>query len=59
MYKLITTIGIDGEEQEHIIRYNNNNTITAFPVDENNKLYIEYQKWIAEGNTVIDNGGGE
>jgi hypothetical protein len=56
MYKLITTIGIDGEEQEHIIRYNNNNTITAFPVDENNKLYIEYQKWIAEGNNIIDPG---
>jgi hypothetical protein len=54
MYKLITTIGTDGQEQEHIIRYNNN-TITAFPVDENNELYIEYQKWIADGGTVIDN----
>ena len=54
MYKLITTIGTDGQEQEHIIRYNNN-TITAFPVDENNGLYIEYQKWIADGGTVIDN----
>jgi hypothetical protein len=57
MYKLITTIGTDGQEQEHIIRYNNNNTITAFPVDENNELYIEYQKWAAiEGNNIIDPG---
>lgn len=56
MYKLITTIGTDGQEQEHIIRYNNN-TITAFPVDENNELYIEYQKWAAiEGNNIIDPG---
>ena len=29
------------------------------PLDENNKHYKDVQQWISEGNTVIDNGGGE
>ncbi len=34
------------------------NNITSFvPLDPANRDYIAIQKWIAEGNTVIDNGG--
>jgi hypothetical protein len=29
------------------------------PVDEANTDYQEIQEWIADGGTVIDNGGGE
>jgi len=29
------------------------------PLEEGNKDYDTIQQWIAEGNTVIDNGGGE
>ena len=36
------------------------NGITSFvPLDEANTDYIAIQEWIAEGNTVIDNGGTE
>ena len=33
--------------------------IIYVPLDENNKHYKDVQQWISEGNTVIDNGGGE
>ena len=31
----------------------------SVPLDEANKDYQAIQEWIAEGNTVIDNGGNE
>ena len=37
----------------------NNNTCSLVPLDEANRDYQAIQEWIAEGNTVIDNGGGE
>jgi len=50
-------------------KYNNNNEFVAYkmtlsdgkiwsvPLDPANTDYQAIQKWIAEGNTVIDNGG--
>ena len=35
------------------------NSFVIVPNDTNNRHYQEIQEWIAEGNTVIDNGGGE
>ena len=29
------------------------------PLDEDNKHYQEILEWVAEGNTITDNGGGE
>ena len=29
-------------------------TITSIPMDENNTDYIEYLKWVNEGNTIED-----
>ena len=29
------------------------------PQDEANRHYQEILEWVAEGNTIIDNGGGE
>jgi hypothetical protein len=50
MYKLLTVKGMFDEEQ-HIIRNDGNSSFTSFPVDESNRDYQEYLKWVAEGNT--------
>ena len=34
-----------------------NNKVKFVPLDEANTDYQAIQEWIAEGNTVIDNGG--
>jgi len=36
-----------------------NGKVWGVPLDEANTDYQAIQEWIAEGNTVIDNGGGE
>ena len=33
------------------------NTVWSVPLDPANSDYQAIQEWIAEGNTVIDNGG--
>jgi len=37
----------------------NTNKICFVPLDEANTDYQAIQEWIADGGTVIDNGGGE
>ena len=39
------------------ITYVDSNIVKSVPLDPANKDYIAIQKWIADGNTVIDNGG--
>ena len=41
------------------ITYQNSNKIKLVPLDEANTDYQAIQEWIADGGTVIDNGGGE
>jgi len=41
------------------VTYVNSNMQKSVPLDEANTDYQAIQEWIAEGNTVIDNGGGE
>ena len=36
-----------------------NGEIWFVPLDEANSKYQEILEWVAEGNTIIDNGGGE
>ena len=36
-----------------------NNIVSFVPLDEANTDYQAIQEWIANGGTVIDNGGGE
>jgi hypothetical protein len=36
-----------------------NGIVWSVPLDSANTDYQAIQEWIAEGNTVIDNGGGE
>jgi hypothetical protein len=39
------------------VTYVNSNRVKSVPLDEANSDYQAIQEWIAEGNTVIDNGG--
>jgi hypothetical protein len=36
-----------------------NEVVSFIPLDEANTDYQAIQTWIADGGTVIDNGGGE
>ena len=41
------------------VSYENSNVQKLIPLDEANTDYQAIQEWIADGGTVIDNGGGE
>ena len=41
------------------ITYTNSNIVKSVPLDEANTDYQAIQEYIADGGTVIDNGGGE
>ena len=41
------------------ITYQNSNRVKLVPLDEANTDYQAILTWIADGGTVIDNGGGE
>ena len=50
---------LKGEFKSYQITYVNSNIIKSVPLDETNTDYQAIQEWIADGGTVIDNGGGE
>ena len=41
------------------VTYVNSNIVLSVPLDPANTDYQAIQEWIADGGTVIDNGGGE
>jgi len=49
---------VDGKFENYRVTFSNGK-ISNVPLDEANTDYIAIQEWIAEGNTVIDNGGSE
>jgi hypothetical protein len=53
---------IDGEgtiwSRHYCITYDDNTQIHV-PHDTANRHYQEILEWVAEGNTITDNGGGE
>ena len=49
---------ITNEFSSYKVTYTNS-SITFVPIDETNTDYQAIQEWIADGGTVIDNGGGE
>jgi hypothetical protein len=53
----VTKTYYNGEHIGYIIV--DNGKTSQVPLDFNNTDYQDIQEWIAEGNTVIDNGGGE
>ena len=50
---------IDGEFASYKITYVNSNKVIIAPHNEANRHYQEILEWVAEGNTITDNGGGE
>ena len=59
MIDTVTKYYFRGEHAGYVVTYKNSNITQSVPVAENNKDYQEIQQWIADGGTVIDNGGGE
>ena len=51
--------GITNQFSCYEINYVNSNIKILVPLDEANTDYQAIQTWIADGGTVIDNGGGE
>jgi len=41
------------------VTYVGTNRVKSVPLAEDNTDYRAIQEWIADGGTVIDNGGGE
>ena len=50
---------LEGQFKSYQITYTNSNIVKSVPLDESNSDYQAIQEWIADGGTVIDNGGGE
>ena len=47
-----------GEFKSYKVTYDNG-IVSSVPLDTENTDYQAIQEWIADGGTVIDNGGGE
>ena len=48
----------DGEFLTYKVIFENGE-ISSVPHNEDNRHYQEILEWVAEGNTITDNGGGE
>ena len=59
MIETITKNYFNGEFVGYQITYVNSNIEKSVPLDTANKDYQAIQEWIADGGTVIDNGGTE
>ena len=49
----------DGEFANYKITYVGSDRVIISPHNEENRHYQEILEWVAEGNTITDNGGGE
>jgi len=59
MINTVTKNYLNGDFVSYQVTYVNSNVELSVPLDEANTDYQAIQEWIAEGNTVIDNGGSE
>jgi hypothetical protein len=59
MINTVTKNYLDGEFVSYQVTHINSNIVKSVPLDEANSDYQAIQEWIADGGTVIDNGGGE
>ena len=48
-----------GEFVSYQVTHVDSNIVKSVPLVEDNTDYQEIQQWIADGGTVIDNGGGQ
>jgi len=59
MIDTVTKNYADGVFVSYQVTYVNSNRVKSVPLDEANRDYQEILEWVAEGNTITDNGGGE
>mgnify|MGYP003661328345 FL=1 len=59
MINTVTKVYDNGILQCYQVTYVNSNIVKSVPLNEANTDYQAIQTWIADGGTVIDNGGGE
>ena len=59
MINTVTKNYLDGEFVSYQVTYTNSNMVLSVPLNEANTDYQAIQTWIADGGTVIDNGGSE
>ena len=59
MIETVTKNYADGVFVSYQVTYVNSNRVKSVPLDEANTDYQAIQTWIADGGTVIDNGGTE
>ena len=59
MINTVTKNYVDGEFVSYQVTHVNSNMVKSVPLDEANTDYQAIQEWIADGGTVIDNGGRE
>jgi hypothetical protein len=56
MIETVTKNYFENEFVSYQVTYINSNVQLSVPLDPANSDYQAIQEWIAEGNTVIDNG---
>ena len=59
MINSVEKIYIEGETNKFCFKVITDKETLFVPNSEENKDYQAIQEWIANGGTVIDNGGGE
>jgi hypothetical protein len=59
MINTVEKIYLNGEFVAYQITYNDSNIKVSCPHNEANRHYQEILEWVALGNTITDNGGGE
>ena len=59
MINTVTKNYLDEKFVSYQITYTNSNMVLSVPLAADNTDYQAIQEWIADGGTVIDNGGGE
>ena len=59
MIETVTKNYRDGKFVSYQVTYVNSNRVKSVPIAEDNSDYQAIQEWIADGGTVIDNGGTE
>jgi len=57
MINTVEKIYVDDKFVSYLVTYVNSDVVKSVPLDPANKDYQAIQEWIAEGNTVMDNGG--
>ena len=56
MIDTVTKNYLNGDFVSYQVTYVNSNRVKSVPLDTANSDYQAIQEWIAEGNTIIDNG---